>query len=56
MMLLIFQLFINEICRKSSKRIVFYTIDCKDSCGEVFIDLYKHSYVQVCCILERDQH
>jgi hypothetical protein len=47
-----FQLFINENCRKRSKHIAFYTIDCKDSCGEIFVDLQKHSYVQVCCTLE----
>ncbi|XP_039821320.1 SUMO-activating enzyme subunit 1A-like isoform X1 [Panicum virgatum] len=39
-------LFINENCRKRSKRIAFYAIDCKDSCGEIFVDLQKHSYVQ----------
>jgi hypothetical protein len=42
-----FQLFINDNCRKRSKRIAFYAIDCKDSCGEIFVDLQKHSYVQV---------
>ncbi|CAN6371986.1 unnamed protein product, partial [Urochloa humidicola] len=40
------KLFINDNCRKRSKRIAFYTIDCKDSCGEIFVDLQKHSYVQ----------
>ncbi|PAN42527.1 hypothetical protein PAHAL_8G163000 [Panicum hallii] len=40
------KLFINENCRKRSKRIAFYAIDCKDSCGEIFVDLQKHSYVQ----------
>jgi ubiquitin-like 1-activating enzyme E1 A len=50
----LFQLLINENCRKRSKHIAFYTIDCKDSCGEIFVDLQKHSYVQVCCALEHD--
>ncbi|KAG2557718.1 hypothetical protein PVAP13_8NG253100 [Panicum virgatum] len=40
------KLFINDNCRKRSKRIAFYAIDCKDSCGEIFVDLQKHSYVQ----------
>lgn len=40
------KLFINDNCRKRSKRIAFYSIDCKDSCGEIFVDLQKHSYVQ----------
>ncbi|CAL5061382.1 unnamed protein product [Urochloa decumbens] len=40
------KLFINDNCRKRSKRIAFYAIDCKDSCGEIFIDLQKHSFVQ----------
>ncbi|AQK49750.1 SUMO-activating enzyme subunit 1B-2 [Zea mays] len=40
------KLLINENCRKRSKHIAFYTIDCKDSCGEIFVDLQKHSYVQ----------
>ncbi|GJN25960.1 hypothetical protein PR202_gb13850 [Eleusine coracana subsp. coracana] len=38
------KLFINDNCRKRSKRIAFYTVDCKDSCGEIFVDLQKHSY------------
>ncbi|CAO2141718.1 unnamed protein product [Urochloa humidicola] len=40
------KLFINDNCRKRSKHIAFYTIDCKDSCGEIFVDLQKHSYIQ----------
>ncbi|KAL6654964.1 hypothetical protein ACP70R_008429 [Stipagrostis hirtigluma subsp. patula] len=40
------KLFINENCRKRSKHIAFYAIDCKDSCGEIFVDLQKHSYVK----------
>ncbi|XP_057516517.1 SUMO-activating enzyme subunit 1B-1-like isoform X2 [Amaranthus tricolor] len=34
---------INEICRKSSKRIAFYSVDCRGSCGEIFVDLQEHS-------------
>ncbi|CAN6585594.1 unnamed protein product [Malus baccata var. baccata] len=35
---------INEKCRKSSKRVAFYTVDCRDSCGEIFVDLQHHKY------------
>ncbi|KAF3436916.1 hypothetical protein FNV43_RR19669 [Rhamnella rubrinervis] len=35
---------INEKCRKLSKRIAFYSVDCRDSCGEIFVDLQLHSY------------
>lgn len=34
---------INEKCRKLSKRIAFYSVDCRDSCGEIFVDLLDHS-------------
>ncbi|CAN6168989.1 unnamed protein product [Urochloa humidicola] len=40
------KLFLNDNCRKRSKCIAFYAIDCKDSCGEIFVDLQKHSFVQ----------
>ncbi|XP_047072005.1 SUMO-activating enzyme subunit 1A-like isoform X2 [Lolium rigidum] len=40
------KLFINENCRKRNKHIAFYSIECKDSCGEIFVDLQNHSYVQ----------
>ncbi|KAG8089859.1 hypothetical protein GUJ93_ZPchr0011g28387 [Zizania palustris] len=40
------KLFVNDNCRKSSKHIAFYAIECKGSCGEIFVDLQKHSYVQ----------
>ncbi|CAM0905461.1 unnamed protein product [Alopecurus aequalis] len=40
------KLFINDNCRKRNKHIAFYTIECKDSCGEIFVDLQNHSYVQ----------
>ncbi|KAG2676248.1 hypothetical protein I3760_12G044000 [Carya illinoinensis] len=35
---------INEKCRKLSKHIAFYTVDCRDSCGEIFVDLQHHRY------------
>ncbi|PON95747.1 Ubiquitin-activating enzyme E [Trema orientale] len=35
---------INDKCRKLSKRVAFYTVDCKDSCGEIFVDLQLHRY------------
>ncbi|XP_062115913.1 SUMO-activating enzyme subunit 1B-1-like isoform X2 [Humulus lupulus] len=35
---------INDKCRKLSKRVAFYTVDCKDSCGEIFVDLLLHRY------------
>ncbi|XP_047314632.1 SUMO-activating enzyme subunit 1B-1-like [Impatiens glandulifera] len=34
----------NETCRKLSKQIAFYTVDCRDSCGEIFVDLQKFIY------------
>ncbi|KAL2896793.1 SUMO-activating enzyme subunit 1A, partial [Bienertia sinuspersici] len=34
---------INEKCRKLLKHIAFYAVDCRDSCGEIFADLEKHS-------------
>ncbi|XP_026377331.1 SUMO-activating enzyme subunit 1B-1-like [Papaver somniferum] len=37
---------INEICRKRPNRIAFYTVDCRDSCGEIFVDLHNYSYAQ----------
>ncbi|TVU16687.1 hypothetical protein EJB05_40262 [Eragrostis curvula] len=40
------KLFINDNCRKRSKHIAFYAIDCKDSCGEIFVDLQTHNYIQ----------
>ncbi|XP_034926042.1 SUMO-activating enzyme subunit 1A [Populus alba] len=35
---------INERCRKLSKRVSFYTVDCRDCCGEIFVDLQKYNY------------
>ncbi|KMT17753.1 hypothetical protein BVRB_2g035030 [Beta vulgaris subsp. vulgaris] len=34
---------INEKCRKLLKHIAFYSVDCRDSCGEIFADLQDHS-------------
>jgi len=42
---------INQKCRKLSKRIAFYSVDCRDSCGEIFADLQNHSCTQVCMTL-----
>ncbi|KAK6123749.1 hypothetical protein DH2020_042504 [Rehmannia glutinosa] len=35
---------VNEKCRKLLKRIAFYTVDCRDSCGEIFVDLQNYIY------------
>ncbi|WOL11430.1 SUMO-activating enzyme subunit 1B-1-like [Canna indica] len=37
---------INEKCRKRTKRIAFYAIECRDSCGEIFVDLQNYTYAQ----------
>lgn len=37
---------INGKCRKRSKRIAFYSVDCRDSCGEIFVDLQNYTYAQ----------
>ncbi|KAK9108519.1 hypothetical protein Syun_024530 [Stephania yunnanensis] len=37
---------INEKCRKRLKQIAFYTVDCRDSCGEIFVDLQSYTYTQ----------
>ncbi|GAB4860411.1 SUMO-activating enzyme subunit 1A [Ancistrocladus abbreviatus] len=37
---------INEKCRKLSKRVAFYSVDCRDSCGEIFADLQNHVYTK----------
>lgn len=42
---------VNEKCRKSLKRIAFYTVDCRDSCGEIFVDLQNYIYSKVICVL-----
>lgn len=43
----IFQKTINEKCRKLLKHIAFYSVDCRDSCGEIFADLQDHSCTKV---------
>ncbi|KAJ3671858.1 hypothetical protein LUZ60_007937 [Juncus effusus] len=40
------KILINEMCRKRERRIGFYTIDCRDSCGEIFVDLQSYTYMQ----------
>ncbi|KAK6924654.1 THIF-type NAD/FAD binding fold [Dillenia turbinata] len=35
---------VNEKLRKLSKRVAFYTVDCRDSCGEIFVDLQSYTY------------
>ncbi|XP_042458355.1 SUMO-activating enzyme subunit 1B-1-like [Zingiber officinale] len=37
---------INEKCRKRAKRIAFYAIECRDACGEIFVDLQNYTYAQ----------
>lgn len=37
---------INRKCRRRPKRIAFYTVDCRGTCGELFVDLQDYSYVQ----------
>ncbi|OAY64877.1 SUMO-activating enzyme subunit 1B-2 [Ananas comosus] len=37
---------INEKCRKRSRRMAFYTVECRDSCGEIFVDLQNYTYMQ----------
>ncbi|KAG8379447.1 hypothetical protein BUALT_Bualt07G0089500 [Buddleja alternifolia] len=49
---------VNEMCRKLLKRTAFYTVDCRDSCGEIFVDLQNYIYSKkkgdetVECLLE----
>ncbi|XP_073268977.1 SUMO-activating enzyme subunit 1A isoform X3 [Populus alba] len=37
---------INAKCRKLSKRVSFYAVDCRDCCGEIFVDLQKYNYAK----------
>ncbi|XP_022994427.1 SUMO-activating enzyme subunit 1B-1-like isoform X2 [Cucurbita maxima] len=37
---------VNEKCRNLPKRISFYTVDCRDSCGEIFVDLQHYTYAK----------
>ncbi|XWS51436.1 hypothetical protein CRYUN_Cryun12cG0176500 [Craigia yunnanensis] len=38
---------INQECRKLSKRVAFYTVDCRGSCGEIFVDLQDYKYSKI---------
>ncbi|KAG7546270.1 THIF-type NAD/FAD binding fold [Arabidopsis suecica] len=38
--------YVNEKCRKLVKRVAFYTVDCRDSCGEIFVDLQDYKYMK----------
>ncbi|GMJ13684.1 SUMO activating enzyme 1B, ARABIDOPSIS THALIANA SUMO ACTIVATING ENZYME 1B [Hibiscus trionum] len=35
---------INQKCRKLSKPVAFYTVECRGSCGEIFVDLQDYKY------------
>ncbi|KAH9315128.1 hypothetical protein KI387_023755 [Taxus chinensis] len=37
---------VNEMCRKRPQRVAFYSVDCRGSCGEIFVDLQNHTYNQ----------
>lgn len=37
---------VNEMCRKRPQIIAFYSVDCRGSCGEIFVDLQSHTYTQ----------
>ncbi|XP_078432559.1 SUMO-activating enzyme subunit 1B-1-like isoform X2 [Wolffia australiana] len=37
---------VNNSCRRRPKRIAFYTIECRGSCGEIFADLQDYTFVQ----------
>lgn len=37
---------INEKCRRLLRRVAFYTVDCRDSCGEIFVDLQNYKYTK----------
>ncbi|KFK22924.1 hypothetical protein AALP_AAs48765U000300 [Arabis alpina] len=37
---------VNEKCRKLTKRVAFYTVDCRGSCGEIFVDLQNYNYTK----------
>ncbi|KAH0435248.1 hypothetical protein IEQ34_026658 [Dendrobium chrysotoxum] len=38
------KILINNKCRERQKRIAFYTVECRDSCGEIFVDLQSYAY------------
>ncbi|GAA0146126.1 ubiquitin-protein ligase [Lithospermum erythrorhizon] len=35
---------VNDKCRKQPRRVAFYAVDCRDSCGEIFVDLQSYTY------------
>ncbi|KAJ7530843.1 hypothetical protein O6H91_14G021500 [Diphasiastrum complanatum] len=35
---------VNLMCRNRSRRVAFYTVDCRGSSGAVFVDLQKYAY------------
>ncbi|XP_026665874.1 SUMO-activating enzyme subunit 1B-1-like isoform X2 [Phoenix dactylifera] len=37
---------INEKCRRRPRRVALYAIECRGSCGEIFIDLQNYTYIQ----------
>eukprot|EP01018_Ginkgo_biloba_P005236 Gb_18556 [translate_table: standard] len=54
---------VNEMCRKRPQRVAFYSVDCRGSCGEIFVDLQNHTYTQmltcqsmVVCSINADSH
>ncbi|VVA92564.1 unnamed protein product [Arabis nemorensis] len=37
---------VNEKWRKLSKQVAFYTVDCRNSCAEIFVDLQNYKYTK----------
>uniref|UniRef100_A0A0D6R3D0 Ubiquitin-like 1-activating enzyme E1A n=1 Tax=Araucaria cunninghamii TaxID=56994 RepID=A0A0D6R3D0_ARACU len=37
---------VNEMCRNRPQRVAFYSVDCRGSSGEIFVDLQNHTYNQ----------
>ncbi|XP_031374541.1 SUMO-activating enzyme subunit 1A isoform X3 [Punica granatum] len=37
---------INDKCRRLSKRVAFYSADCRYSSGEIFVDLHSYKYTK----------
>ncbi|MCE3051255.1 putative UDP-arabinopyranose mutase 1 [Datura stramonium] len=35
---------VNAKCHKLPKRVAFYSVECRDSCGEIFVDLQNYNY------------
>ncbi|KAH8974135.1 hypothetical protein BDL97_01G085700 [Sphagnum fallax] len=35
---------VNEACRKRPHRVAFYSVDCRGTCGSLFVDLQRHSF------------